>query len=118
MVPSGSPRMRYASQAASTSLPRSDLWLFSTSGCTDVYTSFVGVLPVYAGELQGRSLGTAGCAFDAHGQELDGEVGELVITEPDAVDADLLLGDENGSRYRASYFEVYRACGGTPTGSR
>ena len=37
-----------------------DTWLFSTSGGTDVCTAFVGgvpTLPVYRGELQGRSLG-------------------------------------------------------------
>ena len=37
-----------------------DLWLFSTSGGTDVCTAFVGgvpTLPVYRGELQARALG-------------------------------------------------------------
>ena len=40
-----------------------DTWLFSTSGGTDVCTAFVGgvpLLPVYRGELQGRSLGRRG----------------------------------------------------------
>src|SRR5204862_193775 len=39
-----------------------DTWLFSTSGGTDVCTAFVGgvpTLPVWLGELQGRSLGAA-----------------------------------------------------------
>ena len=37
-----------------------DIWLFSTSGGTDVCTAFVGgvpTLPVYRGELQARALG-------------------------------------------------------------
>ena len=37
-----------------------DVWLFSTSGGTDVCTAFVGgvpTLPVYRGELQARALG-------------------------------------------------------------
>ena len=37
-----------------------DLWLFSTSGGTDLCTAFVGgvpTLPVYRGELQARALG-------------------------------------------------------------
>src|SRR5215216_6815396 len=44
-----------------------DTWLFSTSGGTDVCTAFVGgvpLLPVYRGELQGRSLGAKVEAFD------------------------------------------------------
>src|SRR5437588_569151 len=45
-----------------------DLWLFSTSGGTDVCTAFVGgcaLVPVYEGELQARALGAAVEAFDA-----------------------------------------------------
>ena len=44
----------------STSSP--DVWLFSTSGGTDVCTAFVGgcpLLPVYEGEIQCRALGCA-----------------------------------------------------------
>ena len=47
-----------------------DTWLFSTSGGTDVCTAFVGgvpILPVYRGELQGRSLGCAVEAWDEDG---------------------------------------------------
>src|SRR4029077_386534 len=39
-----------------------DVWLFSTSGGTDVCTAFVGgvpTLPVYRGELQARALGAS-----------------------------------------------------------
>ncbi|MGZ4352238.1 MAG: acetoacetate--CoA ligase, partial [Gaiellaceae bacterium] len=62
-----------------------DTWLFSTSGGTDVCTAFVGgvpILPVYEGELQGRSLGAKVEAFDEQGNSVVGEVGELVLTEP------------------------------------
>ena len=51
-----------------------DVWLFSTSGGTDVCTAFVGGvpdLPVYAGELQARSLGAKVEALDEHGRPLD-----------------------------------------------
>ena len=47
-----------------------DTWLFSTSGGTDLCTAFVGgvpTLPVYRGELQGRSLGGAVEAWDEDG---------------------------------------------------
>ncbi|MFL5869921.1 MAG: acetoacetate--CoA ligase [Solirubrobacterales bacterium] len=88
----------------------SDTWLFSTSGGTDVCTAFVGgvpTLPVYRGELQARSLGAAVDAFDEDGNPLVDEVGELVITEPMPSMPLYFWGDEDGSRYRASYFEMY-----------
>jgi acetoacetyl-CoA synthetase len=88
----------------------SDTWLFSTSGGTDVCTAFVGgvpILPVYRGELQARALGAKVEAFDEDGHPLVDEVGELVITEPMPSMPLFLWGDEDGSRYRASYFEHY-----------
>jgi acetoacetyl-CoA synthetase len=88
----------------------SDTWLFSTSGGTDVCTAFVGgvpILPVYRGELQARSLGAAVEAFDEDGNSVTDEVGELVITEPMPSMPLYLWGDEDGSRYRESYFDHY-----------
>jgi acetoacetyl-CoA synthetase len=87
-----------------------DTWLFSTSGGTDVCTAFVGgvpTLPVYEGELQARALGAAVEAWDEEGRPLVGEVGELVLTEPMPSMPLYLWGDEDGSRYRDSYFSVY-----------
>jgi acetoacetyl-CoA synthetase len=87
-----------------------DTWLFSTSGGTDVCTAFVGgvpILPVYRGELQARSLGAAVDSFDEDGNSLVDAVGELVITEPMPSMPLFFWGDEDGSRYRASYFEMY-----------
>ncbi|MBS1677675.1 MAG: acetoacetate--CoA ligase [Actinobacteria bacterium] len=87
-----------------------DTWLFSTSGGTDLCTAFVGgvpTLPVYRGELQGRALGASVEAWDPEGRPLVGEVGELVITEPMPSMPLFLWGDEDGSRYRESYFEMF-----------
>ena len=87
-----------------------DTWLFSTSGGTDLCTSFVGgvpILPVYRGELQARSLGAKVEAWDLDGQPVIGEVGELVIAEPMPSMPLFLWGDEDGSRYLESYFEHY-----------
>jgi acetoacetyl-CoA synthetase len=87
-----------------------DTWLFSTSGGTDLCTAFVGgvpLLPVYRGELQARALGAKVEAFDEDGNPVIDEVGELVITEPMPSMPVFLWGDEDGSRYRASYFEMY-----------
>jgi acetoacetyl-CoA synthetase len=87
-----------------------DSWLFSTSGGTDLCTAFVGgvpLLPVYRGELQARSLGAKVEAFDEQGNPVIDEVGELVITEPMPSMPVFLWGDEDGSRYHSSYFEMY-----------
>jgi acetoacetyl-CoA synthetase len=87
-----------------------DTWLFSTSGGTDVCTAFVGgvpTLPVYRGELQARALGAKVEAWDPHGAPLIGEVGELVITEPMPSRPLYLWGDDDGSRYRESYFDMF-----------
>ncbi|MGH2973940.1 MAG: acetoacetate--CoA ligase [Solirubrobacterales bacterium] len=87
-----------------------DTWLFSTSGGTDLCTAFVGgcaLLPVYRGELQGRALGAAVEAWDDDGTAVIDEVGELVVTEPMPSMPVFFWGDDDGSRYRASYFEHY-----------
>ncbi len=102
-------------------------WLFSTSGGTDMCTAFVGgvpTLPVYLGELQGRSLGAKVEAWDPDGNSLIGEVGELVITEPmpsmpiffwgdgahtpsEILSGDLPSSEWVGSRLQESYFDMY-----------
>jgi acetoacetyl-CoA synthetase len=88
----------------------SDTWLFSTSGGTDLCTAFVGgvpELPVYEGELQARALGAAIESWDPDGRALVGEVGELVITKPMPSMPLYFWGDEDGSRYREAYFDMY-----------
>ncbi len=88
----------------------SETWLFSTSGGTDLCTAFVGgvpTLPVYLGELQARALGAAVEAWDPDGNSLVDEVGELVVTKPMPSMPIGFWGDDDGSRYRESYFDVY-----------
>ncbi|HEX5527109.1 MAG TPA: acetoacetate--CoA ligase [Solirubrobacterales bacterium] len=87
-----------------------DTWLFSTSGGTDLCTAFVGgvaTLPVYRGELQARALGAAVEAWNEAGEPVVEEVGELVVTEPMPSMPVYFWGDEDGSRYRESYFEMF-----------
>jgi len=87
-----------------------DTWLFSSSGGTDVCTSFVGgvpTLPVRRGELQARSLGAAIEAWDPAGRPLIGQVGELVLTEPMPSMPVGFWGDDDGQRLRESYFDVF-----------
>jgi acetoacetyl-CoA synthetase len=86
------------------------VWLFSTSGGTDVCSAFVGgvpTLPVYLGELQARSLGAAVESWSEEGKPLVGEVGELVITEPLPSMPVFFWGDPDGERYRESYFSMW-----------
>jgi acetoacetyl-CoA synthetase len=87
-----------------------DVWLFSTSGGTDVCSAFVGgvpTLPVYEGELQARALGAKVESFDEQGNALVGRVGELVLTEPLPSMPLYLWADEDGSRYAESYFSMF-----------
>jgi acetoacetyl-CoA synthetase len=93
------------------------IWLFSTSGGTDVCTAFVGgcpLLPVYEGELQARALGCAVEAWDESGHSVVNEVGELVLTQPLPSMPLYFWGEDppdregnGGERYRESYFGMY-----------
>jgi acetoacetyl-CoA synthetase len=89
---------------------KDDVWLFSTSGGTDVCTAFVGgvpTLPVYRGELQARALGCAVEAWDESGKPVVDQVGELVITEPMPSMPLYFWNDSDGERYRSSYFDMW-----------
>jgi len=82
--------------------------LASISGGTDVCSGFVGIaptVPVYAGEISCRCLGCAVEAFDDTGSPVVGSLGELVITAPMPSMPVGFWGDDDGSRYRAAYFE-------------
>jgi acetoacetyl-CoA synthetase len=82
----------------------------STSGGTDVCTSFVTSCPllgVYPGEIQCRALGAKVESFDEHGRSVVGRVGELVITEPLPSMPLYFWNDPDGERYRDSYFSTW-----------
>ena len=84
--------------------------LSNGSGGTDLCTGVVeGCLarPVYEGEIAGAVIGADVRAFDADGAELVGDVGEMVITAPMPSMPVGLWGDEDGSRMRRSYFDLY-----------
>jgi acetoacetyl-CoA synthetase len=87
-----------------------DVLLINGSGGTDVCSGIVGgspLLPVFEGEISGHLLGVAADAFDARGEPLVGQLGELVITKPMPSMPVELWGDAEGSLYRSSYFEMY-----------
>ncbi|WP_410639144.1 acetoacetate--CoA ligase [Amycolatopsis sp. lyj-346] len=80
------------------------------SGGTDVCSGIVQgspLQPVRAGEISGPCLGVAAKAFDEHGAEVVGELGELVITAPMPSMPVGFWGDGSGERYRETYFSTY-----------
>ena len=87
-----------------------EMLLNNGSGGTDVCTGLVSgslAQPVYEGEITGPCLAIDAHAFDPEGNEVIGELGELVITQPMPSMPVAFWGDEDGSRYRSSYFDVY-----------
>ena len=92
------------------------IWINSISGGTDTACAFVGglrTLPTISGEMQVRCLGAAIQAYgeadaQGQGQALINEVGELVCTEPMPSMPLRFWGDDDGSRYHSSYFDMYR----------
>lgn len=80
----------------------------SVSGGTDTCAAFVGAaptVPVWAGEISCRLLGCAVESYDEQHRPTVGSLGELVITQPMPSMPVGFWGDEDGSRYRAAYFE-------------
>ncbi|KAF8258376.1 acetoacetate-CoA ligase [Lactarius quietus] len=83
------------------------------SGGTDIcgaFTSSVPSLPVYAGEMQGKSLGMAVGIFDEAGKDISetGIAGELVCTRPHPTIPVQFWGDDaRGSKFLNAYYDTY-----------
>jgi acetoacetyl-CoA synthetase len=89
---------------------RPDVWWFNSSGGTDICGAFCTgnrELPEAPGKLQCRQLGAAVEAWDEAGHAVTDEVGELVCTRPLPNMPLFLWGDDDGARYRESYFDLY-----------
>ena len=87
-----------------------DAWLCPISGGTDIAGAFVGgnpMLPVRAGEMQCRWLGTRVEAWDEEGRPMTDKVGELVCAAPMPSMPLFFWGDDDGSRLHESYFDTY-----------
>jgi acetoacetyl-CoA synthetase len=87
-----------------------DVLALNGSGGTDICGAFVSgsfMLPVYDGEISGCCLGADVKAFDADGNVVVGELGEMVVTEPMPSMPVRLWNDPDGERYRSSYFDLY-----------
>jgi acetoacetyl-CoA synthetase len=87
-----------------------DVCLINGSGGTDVCGAFVSgslLQPVYDGEISGCCLGVDVKAFDEQGDEVVGELGEMVVTNPMPSMPVRFWNDPEGERYRSSYFDLY-----------
>ena len=88
-----------------------NLHLVSFSGGTDICGCFlIGVptKPVHRGELQGPALGMAVNVYRGDGTPAPvGEKGELVCERPFPSMPIGFWGDDDGSRYRAAYFQGF-----------
>ena len=89
---------------------KADLQLASISGGTDLNGCFAlgnPMGPVYAGELQCRGLAMDVHAFDADGQSVIGEQGELVCCSAFPSMPIYFWDDPEGQKYHSAYFDVY-----------
>ncbi|MGI4779339.1 MAG: acetoacetate--CoA ligase [Janthinobacterium lividum] len=87
-----------------------DMWWCNISGGTDFCGAFVGgnrELPEIPGQMQCRQLGAAVEAWNARGEAVTGEVGELVCVQPIPSMPLYLWNDPGNARYLSSYFDTY-----------
>ena len=87
-----------------------DTHIISLSGGTDVCTAFIGGNPemnVVPGEIQCKMLGASIEVWDNNGKQLEGEMGELVLTKPFISMPVFLWNDKGYKKYANSYFSKY-----------
>ena len=89
---------------------KSDVRLSSIAGGTDILGCFVGaspISPVYRGQCQKRHLGMDVRVFDADGNSLLGETGELVCASAHPSMPTGFFNDHDGTKYNDAYFSRY-----------
>jgi acetoacetyl-CoA synthetase len=89
---------------------RPEIWWCNISGGTDIAAAFMTgnrELPATPGKLQCRHLGAAVEAWNEEGRAVLEQVGELVCTRPFPSMPLYFWGDDDGSRYRSSYFQQW-----------
>lgn len=89
---------------------KSNLQLSSISGGTDIISCFMlgnPNLPIYSGEIQCRGLGLKVECFDAKGNSVIEQKGELVCTKPFPSMPIYFWNDEDNKKYQSAYFEYY-----------
>ncbi len=89
---------------------KKDICLSSISGGTDIVSCFAlgnPIGPVWRGELQTRGLGMKVEILNDQGQPVIGVMGELCCTQPFPSMPVGFWNDDDGSKYRAAYFEHF-----------
>jgi len=89
---------------------KEDLHFNSITGGTDLNATFAAgnlISPVYAGELQGPSLGMKVRAYDEEGDAIFDRQGELVCEAPSPSMPLYFWNDPDGQKYRNAYFAFY-----------
>ncbi len=82
----------------------------SITGGTDIVSAFAGsapTIPVWAGEISAPLLGVALESWNADGERVIGEVGELVVTRPMPSMPISFWNDAGDARYREAYFSTF-----------
>lgn len=90
---------------------KSDCCVSSIAGGTDIVGCFVGgnpIGPVYRGEAQKRQLGMNVQVYNAEGQAVSNEPGELVCCSAHPSMPSSFYNDPTRERYRAAYFQTYK----------
>ena len=104
----GSPLPASTFEALQSKFP--NVHIISLSGGTDVCSAFLSgnpMLPVYAGQLQCKTLGADIVAYNEEGIEVVDEVGELIIKQPMPSMPVYFWYDARNEKYRESYFEKF-----------
>lgn len=89
---------------------KKDVHLASICGGTDIVSCFMlgnPWMPVYSGEIQAAGLGMAVECWSEDGQPILDTKGELVCTKPFPSMPLGFWGDDEGRKYRESYFEYF-----------
>ncbi len=110
MLSTGSPLLDHGFEYVYDAV-KPDLHLASISGGTDIVSCFVGgdpTRPVWSGEIQAAGFGMAVDVWTAPDTPArPGEKGELVCTAPFPPQPLGFWGDDDGSRLRAAYFDLF-----------
>lgn len=104
----GSPLPASTFEALQAKFP--DVQIISLSGGTDVCSAFLSgssLLPVYAGQLQCKTLGSSIVAYNEKGEEIVDEVGELIIKKPMPSMPVYFWNDTDNQKYKESYFDKF-----------
>ncbi len=89
---------------------KQDVCLASITGGTDILSTFAlgnPLLPVYSGEIQCRGLGMKVESFDAQGNSVAGQKGELVCTASFPTMPVGFWHDPGKVKYKKAYFDHY-----------